>query len=44
MQRTISNDFTAESVFIGEFDRWIESRVRKGKFNTVSGSLFPLLK
>jgi hypothetical protein len=39
MQRAISNDFTAESVFIGEFDRWIESRVREGKMNTVSGSL-----
>lgn len=39
MQRAISNDFTAESVFIGEFDRWIEARVREGKMNTVSGSL-----
>lgn len=39
MQRTISNDFTAESTFVGEFDRWIEKRIEQGAINTVPGSL-----
>jgi len=37
IQRTISRDYTAESVFLGEFDRWCESRVRKGEINMISG-------
>lgn len=37
IQRTISNDYTSESVFLGEFDRWCESRVRKGEINMISG-------
>ncbi len=37
MQRTISSDFTAESVFLGEFDRWVESRVRSAKINIIDG-------
>jgi hypothetical protein len=37
IQRTISHDFTAESVFLGEFDRWCESRVRNGEINMISG-------
>lgn len=37
MQRTISSDFTAESVFLGEFDRWVEARVRKGLINVIRG-------
>jgi len=39
MQRGISRDFTSESIFTGEFNRWIEGRVRKKQINTVSGSL-----
>lgn len=39
MQRTISNDFTADSVFKGDFDRWIEARVREQKINNLSGYL-----
>ena len=39
MQRTISSDFTAQSVFVGEFDRWIESRVRKGQINKISAKM-----
>ena len=37
MQRTISNDFTAQSKFLGDFDRWCESRISKGKINLISG-------
>lgn len=37
MQRTISTDFTAESVFLGEFDRWVEARVRQGLVNVIRG-------
>lgn len=38
MQRTISSDFTAASVFIGDFDRWIEGRIRDQRINVISGS------
>ena len=37
MQRTISKDFTAESVFVGDFDRWIEARMREQKINSLPG-------
>tara|TARA_Y200000002_G_scaffold349835_1_gene326761 strand:+ start:17975 stop:19036 length:1062 start_codon:yes stop_codon:yes gene_type:complete len=38
MQRTISSDFTAASVFVGDFDRWIEGRIRNQRINVISGS------
>jgi len=38
MQRTISNDYTAESVFLGDFDRYIEKRVQKNEINLISGA------
>jgi len=38
MQRTISHDYTSASIFLGEFDRYIEKRVQKQKINIVSGS------
>lgn len=37
IQRTISRDYTAESVFLGEFDRWCENRIKKGDINMISG-------
>lgn len=37
MQRTISTDFTSESVFLGEFDRWVEARVNQGLINVIRG-------
>ena len=37
MQRTISKDFTAESQFLGDFNRWCESRVRSGEINIING-------
>ena len=30
MQRTISSDFTDQSKFLGDFDRWANSRIKKG--------------
>jgi hypothetical protein len=38
IQRTISNDYTSESKFLGEFDRWCESRIRSGKINSIDGT------
>ena len=37
MERTISRDFTAESHFLGDFDRWCEARVRSGKIMLIDG-------
>jgi len=37
MQRIISHDFTAQSVFLGDFDRWCEKRVQNGKINMIDG-------
>ena len=37
IQRTISSDYTAESVFLGEFSRWIN--VRREKVNIIDGKL-----
>jgi len=36
--RTTSTDYTAESVFLGEFNRWINSRVQKGQINMIDGA------
>lgn len=37
MQRTISKDFTAQTEFLGEFDRWIEGQAKKGAVNIIPG-------
>lgn len=37
MQRTISKDYTAESEFLGEFNRWCNSRTRE--INVVDGKM-----
>jgi hypothetical protein len=37
VERTISNDFTSESVFLGEFDRWCSRRVHDGEIVQVNG-------
>ena len=37
MQRKISTDYTAQSVFLGDFDRWCEHRIRKKQINMISG-------
>lgn len=37
MQRIISRDFTAESAFLGDFNRWCEARIRNGEINIIDG-------
>lgn len=37
MQRTISRDYTAESVFLGDFNRWMNKRVEEGKVMVING-------
>jgi hypothetical protein len=37
MQRTISTDFTAETKFLGEFNRWCETRIRRNEINVIDG-------
>ena len=37
MQRTISVDYTAQSQFLGDFDRWCEARIREKKINMIGG-------
>ena len=37
MQRTISTDFTAESIFLGDIDRWCESKIKNNKINMIDG-------
>jgi len=39
MERTVSTDFTAQSEFLGDFNRWCEARIRQGKINMVDGKL-----
>ena len=36
MQRTMSNDFTAQSQFLGDFDRWVNKRIQCGKINMIN--------
>jgi hypothetical protein len=37
IQRIISTDFTDQSKFLGDFDRWCEARIREHKINMISG-------
>ena len=37
IQNTISNDYTAESVFLGEFDKWCMERIQRGQINLIDG-------
>lgn len=37
IQSTISTDYTAESVFLGEFDKWCKQRIERGKINMIDG-------
>jgi hypothetical protein len=39
MQRTISSDYTAESQFLGEFDRWCFARIERNQINLIDGKL-----
>jgi hypothetical protein len=37
MQRKNSEDFTDESLFLGDFNRWVNSKVRKSEINLIDG-------
>jgi len=37
ISRTVSSDYTAESVFLGEFNRWINKRIENGQINMING-------
>jgi hypothetical protein len=39
IQRTISKDYTAESGFLGEFDRWCNTRIEKNQIVLIDGKL-----
>jgi hypothetical protein len=39
MQRTISADYTAQAEFLGDFNRWCNSRVQKHQINLIPGKL-----
>jgi hypothetical protein len=37
IQRVISRDYTAQSVFLGDFNRWCNKRIQTGKINIIDG-------
>jgi len=37
IQRTISTDYTAESVFLGEYDKWCKHRIERREINMIDG-------
>jgi hypothetical protein len=43
MTRTISVDYTAESQFLGDFNRWCEARIRSGEINIIPLDKIPRL-
>jgi hypothetical protein len=38
MELTISDDYTAQTKFIGEFDKWCDNKIRKGKMRLIPGT------
>ena len=37
MQRIISSDYTAQSTFLGDFDRWSNNRIENGQIKLIDG-------
>jgi hypothetical protein len=37
IQRTSSHDYTADTKFLGEFDKWSKERIHSGKINMIEG-------
>jgi hypothetical protein len=37
IQRTMSSDYTAASVFLGDFNRWCNGRINRGQINMIDG-------
>jgi hypothetical protein len=38
MERTISDDYTAQSKFLGDFDRWCNAKITKGTVRLIPGT------
>jgi hypothetical protein len=38
MERTISDDYTAQTKFLGDFDKWCNDKIRKGKMRLIQGT------
>jgi hypothetical protein len=38
MERTISEDYTSENTFLGEFDKWCHHKITKGKMRLIYGT------
>jgi hypothetical protein len=38
MERTISEDYTAETHFLGEFDKWCNNKISKGSMRLIPGT------
>ena len=38
MEQTISDDYTAETKFLGEFDKWCNEKIVKGKMRLIPGT------
>lgn len=38
MEQTISDDYTAQTKFLGEFDKWCNDKIVKGKMRLISGT------
>lgn len=38
MERTISEDYTAQTRFLGEFDKWCDNKIAKGKMRLIPGT------
>jgi hypothetical protein len=38
MERTISDDYTAQTKFLGAFDKWCNDKITKGKMNLIPGT------
>jgi len=39
MQRVVSSDFTSQAEFLGDFNRWCNSRIQKGQVKLIPGKL-----
>ena len=38
MERTVSEDYTAQPTFLGDFDKWCNNKIVKGKMNLIPGT------
>jgi hypothetical protein len=39
MQRIISGDYTDQSIFLGDFNRWCEARIKKNQIKLIDGKM-----